>query len=145
MLIQLFEAAPLAFIHDISLMVLPEILCQLASDPLELVSKTIFPGNAEPSFQCPGNGILIFFFIFPKPGSAGILFFACIGHIEYIAQPGISVFDTDQADTLRAAADITAHTPVPNLVRSAGRNFGTLGMDQELIRERVSVYPGCSI
>ena len=77
--------------------------------------------------------------VFPEVGAAGAFRGAGIRYIEYIFElrsvPGV----VNEGDALCAPANIAPHPLVPKFVVRAGRGFGTLGVDHELLMVRVLV------
>lgn len=71
--------------------------------------------------------------VFPEIGTAGAFRGAGIRYIEHIFQlrsiPGV----IDKGDAFRTPANITPHPLVPQFVVRAGRGFGALGIDHELL------------
>ena len=66
---------------------------------------------------------------------------AGVGDVEDVAEPRRVAGVVHERDALRAAPDIAAHGVVPHLVTCAGRSPRPLGVDHELVGERVLVQP----
>ena len=81
--------------------------------------------------------------VFPEIRAAGALRGTSIRYIEHIFQlrsiPGV----VDEGDALCAPANITPHSLVPQFVVRAGRGFGALGVDHELLVVGVLIQSGC--
>lgn len=66
---------------------------------------------------------------------------AGVGDVEDVAELRHVAGVVHERDALRAAPDIAAHGIVPHLVARAGRGPRPLGVDHELVGERVLVQP----
>ena len=64
---------------------------------------------------------------------------ASVGDVEDVVEPRRVAGVVHERDALRAAPDIAAHGIVPHLVARAGRCPRPLGVDHELVGERVLV------
>ena len=67
---------------------------------------------------------------------------ACVRNIKHIAQPGPVAGIVHQRDTLGAAPDVAAHAVVPQVVFGAGGGIRALGVDHQLLMERIFVETG---
>lgn len=61
--------------------------------------------------------------------------------VKDIAQPLWLGGVVDEGDALRAAVDPAPDLLIPRIQRGAGRGFGPLGVDQQLLQEAVAVHP----
>ena len=64
---------------------------------------------------------------------------AGVGNIEHIAQTEPVAGIIHQGDALGTAPDVAAHTVVPQVVLGAGSGIRALGVDHQLLMERVLV------
>ena len=78
----------------------------------------------------------------PQPGGAGVFTSAGVGNIKHIPQPGPVPGIIHQGDALGPAPHIPAHAVVPQVVLGAGGGVRALGVDHQLLMERIFVKPG---
>jgi hypothetical protein len=71
--------------------------------------------------------------VLPKKRTAGILPATRVGNIKDVPKSRLVAGGVNERDALGAAPDITAHFFIPNLIISAGRRVGALGVNHELL------------
>ena len=124
-------------------MLVPVFACQLVSHRLQLLGKVI-AANLVSVLQHGRHRLLIRFLHLPQPGSAGMFTGSGVGNIKDITQarsvPGI----VHQSDSLGTAPYIPAHLFIPQIVLRTGGGVRSLGIDHQLLMERVLVKAGSS-
>lgn len=124
-------------VEDVLLMLVPIFRRKLGRDLFQLLRQTAVSGRRVKSLlqrrrHRPG----VFLPIFPQPGT-GLRLAARVIHIEHIPQKRLAAAVVDDGDTHSAPPHIPAHLVLPGVVLGAGGGVGPLGMDQELLRERI--------
>ena len=130
-------------IEEVLLMLRPVFLGQFSGYLRELSGK-ILTGNIIGALQHGLHGIQIALLQLPQPGSAGMFTGSGVGNVKDITQarsvPGI----IHQSDSLGTAPYITAHLFIPQIVLRTGGGVRSLGIDHQLLMERVLVKTGSS-
>ena len=117
-----------------------EIFCDFdGGNLLQLLCDTAIIGNGKLFLQSGGNCLRMLRAVIPEIGAAGALGAAGICHIEHILEFGIVSRIVNEGDALCSPANVTPHPLVPQFVVCAGRGFGTLSVDHELLVVRVLV------
>ena len=80
----------------------------------------------------------------PQPGSAGMFTGSGVGNVKDIAQAGSVPGIVHQRDPLGTAPYIPAHLFIPQIVLRTGGSVRSLGVDHQLLMERVFVKAGSS-
>ena len=130
-------------IEEVLLMLRPVFLGQF-SGYLRKLSGKIITGNIIGALQHGLHGIQMALLQLPQPGSAGMFTGSGVGNVKDITQarsvPGI----IHQSDSLGTAPYITAHLFIPQIVLRTGGGVRSLGIDHQLLMERVLVKAGSS-
>ncbi|MGM9604126.1 MAG: hypothetical protein ACI3XG_03600 [Faecousia sp.] len=134
-----FQIRSVNDVEDV-LLVGKEIFCDFHGGNLfQLVNEISGKLDIVLFFQCIRNYLRMLRAVFPEIGAAGTFGAAGVCHIKHIFQlrsvPGV----VNQGDTLCAPANIAPHSLVPQFVIHAGRGFGALGIDHELLMAGVLV------
>ena len=123
--------------EDVLLMLIPIFRRKLGRDLLQLLLQIAVPGwCVKPLLQRRRHHPDVFRPVFPQPG-ASFRLTACVRHIIHISQDRPAAADVDDADARRTPAYIPAHPFFPGVVLGTGGGVGPLGIDQELLRERI--------
>ena len=130
-------------IEEVLLMLRPVFLSQFSGYLRELSGKVI-TGNIIGAFQHDLHGIQMALLQLPQPGSAGMFTGSGVGNIKNIAQAGPVPGIVHQSNSLGAAPYIPAHLFIPQIVLCTGGGVRTLGVDHQLLMERVLVKAGSS-
>ena len=130
-------------IEEVLLMLRPVFLSQFSGYLRELSGKVI-TGNIIGALQHGLHGIQMALLQLPQPGSAGMFTGSGVGNIKNIAQAGSVPGIVHQSDSLGAAPYIPAHLFIPQIVLCTGGGVRTLGVDHQLLMERVLVKAGSS-
>ena len=128
-------------IAEVTLMLVPIFARQLSGYIGKLLGK-IIASNTVVAFQHGRHRSLVLFLQLPQPGCAGMFTGAGVGNVKDIAQTGPVAGIVHQGDTLGATAHIPAHFVIPQLILGAGGGVRALGMDHQLLVERVFVKTG---
>ena len=67
--------------------------------------------------------------------------FSGISNIKDIAQLHTVISRRKQCDAARSAPNVPVHGVIPDLIAGTGRSFRPLGVDQQLIIERIFIKP----
>ena len=130
-------------IEEVLLMLRPIFLGQFSSYLRELSGK-IITGNIIGALQHGLHGIQMALLQLPQPGSAGMFTGSGVGNVKDITQarsvPGI----IHQSDSLGTAPYIPTHLFIPQIVLCTGGGIRSLGIDHQLLMERVLVKAGSS-
>ena len=125
-------------IEEVLLMLRPVFLGQFSGYLRELSGKVI-TGNIIGALKHGLHGIQMALLQLPQPGSAGMFTGSGVGNVKDITQarsvPGI----VHQSDPLGAAPYIPAHLFIPQIVLCTGGGVRSLGVDHQLLMERVFV------
>ena len=78
----------------------------------------------------------------PQPWGTGVFTGAGVGNVKHIPQPGPVPGIIHQGDALGPAPHIPAHAVVPQVVLGAGGGVRALGVDHQLLMERIFVEAG---
>ena len=130
-------------IAEVSLMIVPILTRQLSGYISELLGE-IVTGKAITALQHGRHRTDMLFFQLPQPGCTGMFTGAGIGNIKNIAQAGSVPGIVHQSDSLGAAPYISAHLFIPQVVLCTGGSVRALGIDHQLLMERVLVKAGSS-
>ncbi|MCR0235502.1 MAG: hypothetical protein ACLRY6_11355 [[Clostridium] innocuum] len=130
-------------IEEVLLMLRPVFLSQFSGYLGELSGKVI-TGNIIGALKHGLHRIQMALLQLPQPGSAGIFTGSGVGNIKNIAQAGPVPGIVHQSDSLGAAPYIPAHLFIPQIVLCTGGSVRTLGVDHQLLMERVLVKAGSS-
>ena len=129
-------------IEEVLLMLRPVFLGQFSGYLRELSGKVI-TGNIIGALQHGLHGIQMALLQLPQPGSSGMFTGSGIGNVKDITQarsvPGI----VHQSDPFGTAPYIPAHLFIPQIVLRTGGGVRSLGVDHQLLMERVLVKSGC--
>ncbi|MGM9600735.1 MAG: hypothetical protein ACI3W5_03980 [Faecousia sp.] len=128
-------------IEKVPLMLCPIFIRQFPGHIGELPCK-IVPCNAVGALQHGRHGISVPFLHLPQPWGAGVFTGPGIRNIKNIAEPRPVPGIVHQGDTLGTAPDIPAHCSIPQLIFSAGGGVRALGIDHQLLMERILVKAG---
>lgn len=128
-------------IEEVPLMLRPVFLCQLSGHIGELFCKVI-SGDAVGAFQHGRHGIHVPFLQLPQPWGTGVFTGSGISNIKDIAEPRPVAGIIHQGNALGTAPDIPAHCFIPQFIFSAGGGIRALGVDHQLLMERVLVKTG---
>ena len=142
-LIILLQKGTVNDIEEVLLMLRPVFLSQFSGYLSELSGKVI-TGNIIGAFQHDLHGIQMALFQLPQPGSAGMFTGSGVGNIKNIAQAGSVPGIVHQSNSLGAAPYIPAHLFIPQIVLCTGGGVRSLGIDHQLLMERVLVKAGSS-
>ena len=130
-------------IEEVLLMLRPVFLGQFSGYLRELSGKVI-TGNIIGALQHGLHGIQMALLQLPQPGSAGMFTGSGVGNVKDITQarsvPGI----IHQSDSLGTAPYIPTHLFIPQIVLCTGGGIRSLGIDHQLLMERVLVKAGSS-
>ena len=118
-------------------MLVPILRRKLGRDLLQLPRQTAAAGgDLKPPLQRRRHHPGVFLPVFPQPGT-GFRPAARVIHIEHIPQKRFAAAVVDDGDARRTPAYIPAHPFFPGVVLGTGGGVGPLGIDQELLRERI--------
>ena len=123
-------------------MLRPVFLSQFSGYLSELSGKVI-TGNIIGALKHGLHRIQMALLQLPQPGSAGMFTGSGVGNIKNIAQAGPVPGIVHQSDSLGAAPYIPAHLFIPQIVLCTGGSVRALGVDHQLLMERVLVKAGC--
>uniref|UniRef100_UPI0036F1B359 hypothetical protein n=1 Tax=Enterocloster aldenensis TaxID=358742 RepID=UPI0036F1B359 len=130
-------------IEEVLLMLRPVFLGQFSGYLRELSGK-IITGNIIGALQHGLHGIQMALLQLPQPGSSGMFTGSGIGNVKDITQarsvPGI----VHQSDPFGTAPYIPTHLFIPQIVLRTGGGVRSLGVDHQLLMERVLVKAGSS-
>ncbi|GCB29230.1 hypothetical protein KGMB03357_08910 [Anaerotignum faecicola] len=124
-------------------MLRPVFLSQFSGYLSELSGKVI-TGNIIDALQHGLHRIQMALLQLPQPGSAGMFTGSGVRNIKNIAQAGPVPGIVHQSDSLGAAPYIPAHLFIPQIVLCTGGSVRALGIDHQLLMERVLVKAGSS-
>ncbi len=130
-------------IEEVLLMLRPVFLSQFSGYLGELSGKVI-TGNIIGALKHGLHRIQMALLQLPQPGSAGMFTGSGVGNIKNIAQAGPVPGIVHQSNSLGAAPYIPAHLFIPQIVLCTGGGVRTLGVDHQLLMERVLVKAGSS-
>nr|WP_252205689.1 hypothetical protein [Enterocloster bolteae] len=120
------------------------IFLQKGTGYLSELSGKVITGNIIGALQHGLHGIQMALLQLPQPGSAGMFTGSGVGNVKNIAKarsvPGI----VHQSDSLGTAPYIAAHLFIPQIVLCTGGGVRSLGIDHQLLMERVLVKAGSS-
>ena len=119
--------------------VVPAGIGQLDGNADQLFSQTGARGDGKDLGQPFRHSLPVLVTVFPLADRHGVRSRAGVAHIEHIGQRRLAVLLPKQGNSHRAGPHIPAHTPLPKVVPSTGRGPGTLGMDHNLVLERIFV------
>jgi len=86
--------------------------------------------------------VMVFLPQLPQVGCSGTLHRAGVRHIKNIRQTGLSTpVLADQSNALGAGLDPSAHGAVPQVHAGAGSSVRALGVDKQLLIERIAEHP----
>ena len=123
-------------------MLVPVFARQLSGYLRELSGKVI-TGNIIGALKHGLHRIQMALLQLPQPRSAGMFTGSGVGNIKNIAQAGSVPGIVHQGDALGATAHIAAHFFIPQIVLCTGGSVRALGVDHQLLMERVLVKSGC--
>ena len=130
-------------IEEVLLMLRPVFLSQFSGYLGELSGKVI-TGNIIGALKHGLHRIQMALLQLPQPGSAGMFTGSGVRNIKNIAQarsvPGI----VHQSNPFGTAPYIPAHLFIPQIVLRTGDGVRSLGIDHQLLMERVLVKAGSS-
>jgi hypothetical protein len=129
-------------IEEVLLMLRPVFLSQFSGYLGELSGKVI-TGNIIGALKHGLHRIQMALLQLPQPGSAGMFTGSGVGNIKNIAQAGSVPGIVHQSDSLGAAPYIPAHLFIPQIVLCTGGSVRALGVDHQLLMERILVKSGC--
>ena len=129
-------------VAEVLLVLVPILTRQLSGHIGELLGK-IVTGNAVVALQHGRHRPDVLFLQLPQPGGAGMFAGPGVGNVEYIPQSGPVPGIIHQGDALGPAPHIPAHAVVPQVVLGAGGSVRALGVDHQLLMERILVKSGC--
>ena len=128
--------------EEVLLMLRPVFLSQFSGYLSELSGKVI-TGNIIGALQHDLHRIQMALLQLPQPGSAGMFTGSGVGNVKDITQarsvPGI----VHQSNPFGTAPYISAHLFIPQIVLRTGGGVRSLGIDHQLLMERVLVKSGC--
>ena len=128
-------------IEEVLLMLRPVFLSQFSGYLGELSGKVI-TGNIIGALKHGLHRIQMALLQLPQPGSAGMFTGSGVGNIKNIAQAGSVPGIVHQSDSLGAAPYIPAHLFIPQIVLCTGGSVRALGVDHQLLMERIFVEAG---
>ena len=124
-------------------MLVPVFARQPSGHRLQLSGKVI-TGNLIGALKHGLHRIQMVLLQLPQPGSAGMFTGSGVGNVKDIAQarsvPGI----VHQRDPLGTAPYIPVHLFIPQIVLRTGGSVRSLGIDHQLLVERILVKAGSS-
>lgn len=130
-------------IEEVLLMLRPVFLSQFSGYLSELSGKVI-TGNLIGALKHGLHRIQMVLLQLPQPGSAGMFTGSGVGNVKDITQarsvPGI----VHKSDPFGTAPYIPAHLFIPQIVLRTGGSVRSLGIDHQLLVERVLVKAGSS-
>ena len=130
-------------IEEVLLMLRPVFLSQFSGYLGELSGKVI-TGNIIGALKHGLHRIQMALLQLPQPGSAGMFTGSGVGNVKDIAQAGPVPGIVHQSNPFGAAPYIPAHLFIPQIVLCTGGSVRTLGVDHQLLMERVLVKAGSS-
>ncbi|WP_235930940.1 MULTISPECIES: hypothetical protein [Eisenbergiella] len=130
-------------IAEVLLMLIPVFVRQFCGHICKLLGEVI-AADFVGTLQHGRYGIHVPFLQLPQPGGTGMFTGSGVGNIEHIAQAGAVPGIVHQSDTLGAAPHIPAHLFIPQVVLCTGGSVRALGIDHQLLMERVLVKAGSS-
>ncbi|WP_235930800.1 hypothetical protein [Eisenbergiella porci] len=130
-------------IEKVLLMLRPVFLSQFPGYLGKLSGKVI-AGNIIGTLQHGLHGIQMALLQLPQPGRAGMFTGSGVRNIKDIAQAGSVPGIIHQRDPLGTAPYIPAHLFIPQVVLCTGGSVRALGVDHQLLMERVLVKAGGS-
>jgi len=112
----------------------------------ELFTDTAVLGGAVLPLQCRHNSGVVLRLHLPQVGRPRAPNRTGVRHIKNVLQmgPSAAVF-TDQGDALRTGFHPAPHSVVPQFHAGTGRGVRALGMEQELVIERIFVEPATGV
>ena len=129
-------------IEEVLLMLRPVFLSQFSGYLGELSGKVITE-NIIGALKHGLHRIQMALLQLPQPGSAGMFTGSGVGNIKNIAQAGSVPGIVHQSDSFGAAPYIPAHLFIPQIVLCTGGSVRALGVDHQLLMERILVKSGC--
>ena len=135
----LFQKTSVNDVGQFIFMVVPIFLRKLGGDLLQLVCKTIFTGDTIAALQSGGHGLLMLRSVLPQPGTAGVLPLAGVRHIKDIPYLTCAGAGVNEGNTFGPPHDIPAHLLIPQVIVGAGGGIRALGVDKELVAERIFI------
>ena len=128
-------------IEEVLPVFLPILICQLMGNIRELLGQ-IIAADPVALLQHSRYGIHVPFFQGPQPGGAGMFTGPCVGNIKHIPQAGPVPGIVHQGNAFGAAPHIAPHFLIPQVVLRAGGSVRALGVNHQLLMERVFVKTG---
>ena len=130
-------------IEEVLLMLRPVFLSQFSGYLGELSGKVITI-DIIGALQHGLHGIQMALLQLPQPGCAGMFTGSGVGNVKDIAQAGPVPGIVHQSDPLGTAPYISAHLFIPQIVLCTGGGVRSLGVNHQLLMERVLVKAGSS-
>nr|WP_242986936.1 hypothetical protein [Blautia marasmi] len=103
------------------------------------------PANPVAALQHSLDGYGVFRLHAPEKRGAGMGACAGIGNIKDIPQTGRAPGIVHQRNALGAAPDVSAHRVIPQVIFRTGRCFRALGVNHQLVMERIFVKAGSGV
>ena len=142
-LIIFFQKGTVNDIEEVLLMLRPVFLSQFSGYLGELSGKVITI-DIIGALQHGLHGIQMALLQLPQPGCAGMFTGSGVGNVKDIAQAGPVPGIVHQSDPLGTAPYISAHLFIPQIVLCTGGGVRSLGVNHQLLMERVLVKAGSS-
>nr|WP_243424343.1 hypothetical protein [Gemmiger formicilis] len=140
-LIVLLQKGTVNDIENVLPVIRPVFFCQTGGHIGQLLGQ-FFAAHTVVALQHRHDRHGVFLVHRPQPGGAGVFTGAGVGNVKHIPQPGPVPGIVHQGDALGPAPHIPAHAVIPQVVLGAGGGVRALGVDHQLLMERVFVKPG---
>ena len=119
--------------------VVPAGIGQLDGNADQLFSQTGARGDGKDLGQPFRHSLPVLVTVFPLADRHRVRSRAGVAHIEHIGQSCLAVLLSEQGNSNGTGTHIPAHPPLPKVVPGTGRGPGALGMDHNLVLERIFV------
>ena len=119
--------------------VVPAGIGQLDGNADQLFGKAGARGDGKDFLQPLRHSLPVLVTVFPLADRHRVRSRAGVAHIEHIGQRRLAVLLSEQGNPHRTGPHIPAHTFLPEVVPGTGRGPGALGMDHNLVLERILV------
>ena len=135
------QKAPVNDTEDSPLVLLPIFPGKQSRDCFKLFLQTMLSGNAVAVFQRCRDCFPVRILHTAEMGRRLIFAAPRVGNIKHIAQNRSAAPCVNEGNSRGIAPDIPPHPLVPEIILRAGRGVRALGVDHQLLREGVFVYP----
>lgn len=120
----------------------PVFVRKLRSYNFKLLGKAHMWLDAETHLECRGDGSSVFTVHLPRLKRTRIATRSCVRDVENIVQPRRVASVVHKCNALGAAPHIATHAPSPHVIPGASTRIRALGMDKQLVCERIFVVAG---